>query len=730
MTDTSSLKSIILTPEYSTPYNAIIRDDVVMGVPCYFLERWVPVLGTSAAALVNTLRQLDYRCKGDHIEISGAALAREASMSRRHLYTCLDTPWISAFVDLDPGQRSRDKDGKITQQANRYRVRMDDPLTPADADHLLTVLVNLADTPLIAAEKALALAPRDLWAPTLHPPSEHFTSPRPLLARDVLRRAFPTWSAANDDQAQTFARLAEDLHRHVTLVRKDGRTSKIIVPQYFRRRWWPHLGHDLAWVYLWLRGCVYDNPEDNIRRETCWIPSLQSILALIGRPREWWRRNVETATPSSEGWTLADFFQQLASQKGRDSSHPQQVARQFRVALDIPIAPEDRARYEELISQWVPADPEVSPGPNTRETLSTPPGSATLKHTGEAGVCHIETHRRSRGLPHLNTPEKPGSATPEHTGEAEVCHIETQGSATLVHRESESKEIAQRDKPKELPSSKQQDGAPNDTSIETQTHAAAENPAKRGSLFEQLMQASLQTPLYQAADAQTWLEDVWPEPVHPLSPAWILVTSGKVTQRDLVALMLSIWADTTIKQPPRYLTWLIQRWQTTPGAPPVNYWEQWNLLAELPISDWFTTGREQWRQLTSIGNWTLPFGLEALAPTEEQQAHPLLSLAGVSQKEADSNGLDERPGGGNLTIRDIWVAALGQLSLQLNQSTYANWVEGARAIAYADGVITVRARHALAKEWLAERLGETIEKMASTLAQMPITVRFVADPMD
>ena len=104
---------LTLTPEYSTPYNAIIRDDVVMGVSRYFIERWLPVLGPSAAALVNTLRQLDYRCQDDTIEISGAALAREAAMSRRHLYTCLDHPWIGAFVQPETGPRQRTASGKI-----------------------------------------------------------------------------------------------------------------------------------------------------------------------------------------------------------------------------------------------------------------------------------------------------------------------------------------------------------------------------------------------------------------------------------------------------------------------------------------------------------------------------------------------------------------------------------------------------------------------------------------
>jgi len=336
---------LTLTPEYSTPYNAIIRDDVVMGVSRYFIERWLPVLGPSVAALVNTLRQLDYRCQDDTIEISGAALAREAAMSRRHLYTCLDHPWIGAFVQPEAGPRQRTASGKIIQGANRYRVRMDDPLAPADAEHLLDVLASAADTPLEAARRALEMAPRDLWAPDPAGAAPRFSQPRALTALDVLQRAFPGHAATGDDRA-ALVQAAEDLHRHITLVH-DGRAAKIIVPQYFRRRWWPHLGHDLAWAYLWLRGWVYDNPEEGVRRDTCWIPALNSLLAVIGRPREWWRRNVENAAERPDGWSLDDFFRQTDTQKGRDPAHPQWVARQFTVALDVPLAPEDRARHAE-----------------------------------------------------------------------------------------------------------------------------------------------------------------------------------------------------------------------------------------------------------------------------------------------------------------------------------------------------------------------------------------------
>ena len=218
-------------------------------------------------------------------------------------------------------------------------------------------------------------------------------------------------------------------------MREDGRTSKVIVPQYFRARWWARLGHDLAWAYLWLRSTVYDNPAEDQRRDTCWLSALDVILTAIGRPREWWRRNVENAASSGEGWALADFFAQLETQKGRDPSHPQRVARQFRVALDIPVAPEDRALYDTLLRTW-PAqgivleehalnDGVSRPSPGCLPHLRTPARrgaphpctperteSATTGHTGIRGVCRICAHRQAGGAPHWCTG---------------VCHIRAQG---------------------------------------------------------------------------------------------------------------------------------------------------------------------------------------------------------------------------------------------------------------------------------------------------------------
>jgi hypothetical protein len=735
--------TLSLTTEYSTPYSALIRDNVVMGVPRYFLERWVPVLGVAPATVVNTLRQLDYRCHGDAITISGEALAREAAMSRRYLYTCLETPWMSAFMRLEPGQRVRAATGKIVQETNRYTVRMDDPLTPADADHLLIILTNLSDTPLDAANRALTLEPRDLWAADPTQPSEHFTTPRAITAPDVIQRAFPTWTPADDAQKQEMVQAAEALHRHITLVREDGRTSKIIVPQYFRKRWWKRLGHDLAWSYLWLRGYVYDNPEESVRRDTCWIPALNTLLALIGRPREWWRRNVENAVAQPENWSINDFFRQSDSQKGRDPAHPQWVARQFVVALEIPVAPEDRSRYAELLHTWQGQGIALQTPQAPPDTLEI--RSATPVHTGTEDVRHACAHRSSEGLPQPDTLDDRTFATPVHTGIEGVSHTCTQASAMPVHRELESNAKALFEEPESPDNTKQHPSLPpENTSSPSDAGAAAVSNAKPHnselSLIDQIaenLDRTPEIPLYGAVDVQIWLQQAWPEPVRPHTPAWTVATSGQIAPRDLLALILAIWADTSIQHPPRYLSWLVQRWQTLPEVPPVDRWEHWRALADMPLISWMQKGRREWAELAPRDNRALPFGLDALvaefesereanseqSPPQVRAPEPLLPKP--AQPEPD--GLDERPGGGTLTIRDIWRATLGQLSLQLNRSTYTNWVEGTKPVSYADGVLTVRARHIMARHILSERLHESIEMTISSLARMPITIRYTVD---
>jgi hypothetical protein len=251
-----------------------------------------------------------------------------------------------------------------------------------------------------------------------------------------------------------------------------------------------------------------------------------------------------------------------------------------------------------------------------------------------------------------------------------------------------------------------------------------------------------QTALYSCANIELWLQQTWLEPIRPHTPAWNAVKTSQVSARDMIALMLAIWADTAIRHPPRYLSWLIQRWQMQPDIAPVEQWERWQALAELPIGQWPDQGRREWLELTSRENRALPFGLDALwsiSPMEEsllrfaaRQAEVdeinalQMQVSAASLPEHLSNGLDERPGDGTTTISDIWRATLGQLSVQINRSTYQDWVEGTKAVSYTNGVLTVQAKHVMARDWLSKQLNQSIEETASALANTPITIRYIS----
>ena len=137
--------------------------------------------------------------------------------------------------------------------------------------------------------------------------------------------------------------------------------------------------------------------------------------------------------------------------------------------------------------------------------------------------------------------------------------------------------------------------------------------------LEESLARDPQTPLFRAAPVQTWLEQAWPEPIRTHSPAWTMTLSGRVSPRDLVALILAVWVDHSIKHPPRYLSWLIQRWLTLPDVPPVENWEKWRALADLSIGEWVGEGRIQWIELAPRDDRALPFGLDALEEVEDDE---------------------------------------------------------------------------------------------------------------
>lgn len=77
-----------------------------------------------------------------------------------------------------------------------------------------------------------------------------------------------------------------------------------------------------------------------------------------------------------------------------------------------------------------------------------------------------------------------------------------------------------------------------------------------------------------------------------------------------------------------------------------------------------------------------------------------------------------------LSPRDAWHATLGQLELQLNRATFDTWLKGSELLAYEDGAMTIRVRHAYAKDWLEQHLYHLISQTLSNLIGEPVRVNF------
>ncbi len=704
-----------LAAKYDDPLQAVIRPEVVMGVSRYFVERWVPVLGPSQATLVNTLRQLAYHHPTEPVTLSGEQLAKEASMSRRHLYKCLQSPWVGVFVRVQSGKKIK-REGRTTRPPNRYSVRPEDPLTAADAQHLFDHLRELSENPLQAMRQALEELPRRLWAASPLPPAKtRFGKPKPLFVEEVARRAFPRWQPADEEESILFKVLAELLHKHITLVRDDGRVSKVIVPQYFRQRWWPLLGHDLAWIYLWLRAHTYDNPAEDVHRQSCWVASLNTLLEVIGRPREWWRRNVDRARRHPEGWLLSEFFLQTETKKGRNPNYPQRVARCFTVHLEIPVAPENRPYYTDLKLYWPePERKEEERAPVLQRQPSAPPTPAQqqpvvamtplhfslsadqmpalplalmltsapdeplpyvpLKHTPldyaepalsalpaepddpeppesplpsppkptieERIEAALEAYRKREGqaksdkTPHTPSYEdtKSHMRAQSQNGEPHTYTISDNITATSVHNSTPPSDTnVHKALPHSRTGSKHLDKAlqeeshlfqcssypppsPAGVGEDADAGSALKNKnidLKKMSLVEALEFAyygDLEKPFYQAAPLQTWLVEGPRKPIEPNTPAWKNAFSGLISQRDMVALILAVWADSTVFSHPRHLSWLTEKLILT-GYAPVPNWRQFQILSDMSLRDWPRKGRRMWRELTAKRPKHMPWRL-------------------------------------------------------------------------------------------------------------------------
>lgn len=78
-----------------------------------------------------------------------------------------------------------------------------------------------------------------------------------------------------------------------------------------------------------------------------------------------------------------------------------------------------------------------------------------------------------------------------------------------------------------------------------------------------------------------------------------------------------------------------------------------------------------------------------------------------------------------MTPESAWKATLGELELQMTKATFNTWLKDARLLTCDENEFVVGVRNDYAKDWLENRLRDTILRTLSAIVNQSVTVRFV-----
>lgn len=78
-----------------------------------------------------------------------------------------------------------------------------------------------------------------------------------------------------------------------------------------------------------------------------------------------------------------------------------------------------------------------------------------------------------------------------------------------------------------------------------------------------------------------------------------------------------------------------------------------------------------------------------------------------------------------MRAEQAWEAALGQLQMDMEKAAFDTWVRDADLVSYEDGVFIVGVKNAYARDWLADRLSSTVNRILTGIMGRSVEVRFI-----
>ncbi len=78
-----------------------------------------------------------------------------------------------------------------------------------------------------------------------------------------------------------------------------------------------------------------------------------------------------------------------------------------------------------------------------------------------------------------------------------------------------------------------------------------------------------------------------------------------------------------------------------------------------------------------------------------------------------------------MNAEQAWQAALGQLQMDMPKAAFDTWVRDTEVVSYEDGAFVIGVKNAYARDWLADRLAVTVQRILTGILDRTVEVRFV-----
>lgn len=393
-----------LAPEAQRAYDAIVRPNAIIPIPRYFMDNWLPLLGTSRSWLSIAFRQVAFVSRsGNHevpVRTTLRKLGRWCGLSHVRVHQVLKDPeYLTWFVRNPQGDLS---DRTVPRsEPTMFMVRADIPLTPEDQSRLALWLAErepVDDSDWVEAIEA-AIEARDRKLPKNHPlPDVSLTIQQIVYAQ----RGDETPLPPSLDEACT--------ELHSRWVQPERVT---LATHYFIARWLPDLSPGLGWLILHLRSRSYLQEDRQVGQ--VWIAGGWKGLA----------ESIGVSRKSLSRWVNSD----AASQFFRRREDTEDPTNRRNILLFVRMSEPIHAQDEEQYHQLLKGQDLTTPIPFAGQKLTSP-------STGEGQGLTAGGKQSTDGSTNLTGP---GQELPSHQQKLTSSGSELNKKGTKLNTLSTSK---------------------------------------------------------------------------------------------------------------------------------------------------------------------------------------------------------------------------------------------------------------------------------------------------